>query len=63
MSYGVQKCGLMAFPPADNEALLRFRGMELDNQQIPVVDSYRYLGVPIDLQFSMSTIVKDRAVE
>jgi hypothetical protein len=61
MSYGVQKCGLMAFPPADNEALLRFRGMELDNQQIPVVDSYRYLGVPIDLQLNMSTIVKDRA--
>jgi hypothetical protein len=62
MKFGVRKCGIMGFGPnAMMEVRDRSEWWILDNQCIPVVTEYMYLGIPIRSPIDLDVIVIDRA--
>ena len=69
MSFGIAKCGVMAFGPdegpgnhIDGMARLREFGerMTLGGQPVPIVERYVYLGLPFTPNLDLEAITKDR---
>ena len=62
MTFGVKKCGIMGF---GNGAVdrLRLRQWRLDDQVIPIVETYDYLGIPFTSDLNLSIISEARAVK
>ena len=64
MSFGVDKCGLMGF---GNGAMDRLRASpdrwRLSGRNVPVVDSYKYLGLTVTPDLELTDMVNDRVVK
>jgi hypothetical protein len=69
MSFGIKKCGVMAFGPdegpgnhIDGMARLRAFGdrMTLGRQPVPIVDQYVYLGLPFSPNLDLEVMTKNR---
>ena len=61
MSFGVQKCGVMKID-GDVE-LLKLIGFSLQGQEIPVVETYTYLGYPFNSSLNLEKAAKTRAAK
>ena len=61
MEFGIKKCGIMGI---GGKAMTNIRNCDpilLNNQQIPIVDSYKYLGVQITYDLDLNVISLQRA--
>ena len=59
MKFGIKKCMVTAFFGDMTE--LRKMTFTLGGETVPIGDSYRYLGMQIDSEFSVKNIIADRA--
>jgi exonuclease III len=65
MEAGIMKCGLLLCHPTDDEKEELMdgtwgQGLELQNKQVPVVESYEYLGVKLDWMMTRAGMAKPR---
>jgi len=69
MSFGIAKCGVMAFGPDEgpgnyNDGMRRLREfgarMTLGGQPVPIVERYVYLGLPFTPNLDLAVITKHR---
>jgi len=62
MAFGVRKCGVMGFGEGAMDKLRRHQ-WRLDNQDIPIVERYDYLGIPFTSDLDLALIAETRAAK
>ncbi len=60
MQFGINKCGIMVTGRAARSLTATPEQWVLQGQQIPIVDSYRYLGIPFRSDLNLRAMVKER---
>ena len=64
MKFGITKCGIMGFGPGSAATVASWSELFLlDGELVPVVTSYKYLGVTINSTFSLDAIVAEREMK
>jgi Reverse transcriptase (RNA-dependent DNA polymerase) len=59
MSFGIGKCGVMGFGTGAQDQIKNIN-FQLQTKRVPVVSSYKYLGVIITTEFDMEQMVQNR---
>jgi hypothetical protein len=64
MTFGIDKCGLMGFGEGASERLrVSPERWTLSGRTIPIVDSYKYLGLIVTSNLDLDVMVKDRVAK
>jgi hypothetical protein len=65
MKINVRKCGIISFPGRSGEPLQQIEGdpITIGTEEVPRVDSYMYLGVPIDRNLSREAMVANNVAK